>query len=132
MEQPDKFVLVSKAYENAMDRLEAIPPSGVSPDVELAFAAIGEALLWAVVLEKTLESKEYLGKPFYRRERDRDSDGYLVNGLRFARNQLLHEPQVVELLDSRDIFADTFGNFFVDWCWICLTGNGRRGGANLS
>lgn len=69
------------------------------------------------------------GKAFYRMERDADKDGYLVNGLRFARNQLQHEQSVAELLEVREepAYPAVYGVFFGDWYWRCLTGNGDPG-----
>ncbi len=106
-----------------MERLESIPPG----DVERAFAALGEALSWAVILEKTLESEGCLGKTFYRTGRDDDEDGYLVNGLRFARNQLHHDDSIAELLEVRDVYPATYGQFYGEWCWRSLAGDGDPG-----
>ena len=129
MERLARYVLIAKAYEDAMGRLEGVRPRSVSPDVERAFAAIGEALWWTVILEKTLESPEFLGKAVYRKERDADEYGYLVNGLRFARNQIQHDQSVAELLEVREEpgYPAAYGGFFGDWYWRCLKGNGDPG-----
>lgn len=109
VEQIPKWVLVSKALKAAMERLENTPPGEPEP----AFAAVGEALWWAIALDGSLAKEQPV--PNYKERRKGHPAGDLLRGLESARNAVGHH--LVELLEVCDGYPKTWGNFYGDWCW---------------
>jgi hypothetical protein len=119
-----KWVLVSKALEAAMQRLEHASPN----DIEAAFAAAGEALWWAVILNEYFVKRPDL--PDFKTRRNADPRGKLLLGVDYARNAVGHHVAVVDLLEVKEHFPATFGDFWGEWCWRPLSskagGEGRE------
>ena len=84
-------------------------------DTDIAFAAAGEALWWAIVLDHYFEQQADL--PNYRARRDADPRGELLRGVRYARNAVGHHVAAVELVEGRDIYTGTYSDIYGEWCW---------------
>lgn len=61
-------------------------------DESLAYAAVGEALYWAVVCD---DGYRLFLNPDYEAARDADAFGRYLRGVRWARNCMTHQPAIV-------------------------------------
>ncbi len=111
MASTPKWLLLGRALEAAVERLERVRPG----DAERSFAAVGEALWWAVALDGYLTV--WQGFPDYKERRGNDQGGQLLEGIRYARNAIGHHVAVVELLEVCDVYTDTYSDFYGEWCW---------------
>jgi hypothetical protein len=87
---PDEYLqtLALRALSSAFARLEK-----ERHDEEAAYAPVGEALFWASVCDEGYGA--LLSEWKYKAKRNADSDGELLNGMRWARNRMTHQRALV-------------------------------------
>ena len=70
-------------------------------DEQVMFETLGECLTWVCALDELLESHELLeSRAGYKSRRNTDSDGGFLQGLRHARNAIVHGDAVVDAVDA--------------------------------
>lgn len=90
-------------FDGARDRFQAAAVPGALP--ELVFAPLAEALWWAVSVDdgfKELAATQALGWPnkgAYQVARDKDPDGRVLEGVRYARDRCGHQLALAALED---------------------------------
>jgi hypothetical protein len=80
------------AIDSASARLSA---AAGGDDEQKMFDALGECVGWVCALDALLEVT-----PGYKSQRNNDSAGRLLRGLRYVRNQILHGDTVVDVTES--------------------------------
>jgi hypothetical protein len=89
------------AVETSVERLAEA--SG-GHDEQVMFETLGECLTWVCALDELLESHELLeSRTGYKSRRNTDSDGGFLQGLRHARNAIVHGDAVVDVVDAETV-----------------------------
>ena len=89
------------AVETSVERLAEA--SG-GHDEQVMFETLGECLTWVCALDELLESHELLeSRTGYKSRRNTDSDGGFLQGLRHARNAIVHGDAVVDAVDAETV-----------------------------
>jgi hypothetical protein len=89
------------AVETSVERLAEA--SG-GHDEQVMFETLGECLTWVCALDELLESHELLeSRTGYKSRRNTDSDGGFLQGLRHARNAIVHGDAVVHVVDAETV-----------------------------
>lgn len=123
LESQDLRLMVRAAlegFEAARQRLDAVAAPGARPDA--VFAPLAEALWWTVSANDGIEDlaeggalERWSSKSAYREERDRDSSGRVLAGLRYARDRCGHQLALAALEDGLRLpfrLPNTTGMFF--------------------